>query len=116
MSVEPEITAGRRAYPKAQELLDSTLLRPAPDLRVCGWHGTSVHPEDGAFALVNADVAALEVYVGEVVRVRYGDRSCVAYVIGSRVLPWDVSLTRRGYMALAPLWAESLAVNVEVLS
>lgn len=109
--------AARRAFPKAQELLASTPLRPAPDLTACGWHGTSVHREDGAFALVNLGKPGLdEAYVGEVIRVRFEDRSCLVYVIGARDLPWDLSLTRRAFMALSPLWATSLTVYSEVMS
>lgn len=109
---EPEVLAGRRAFPEAQRLLDGPTLRSADDLRNAGWHGTLTHPEAGAFAVVRRD---LEDYVGEVIRVTYGSRSCVVYVVAARDVPQELSLTRRAFMALSPLWRERIRVQAEVV-
>lgn len=112
MIIEEEIAIGRRAFPETQRLLDGPVLQQAANLQTCGWHGTLTHPEDGAFALVSLDRTE---WRGETVRVTAGDRSVLVYVIGSRDLPVDISLTRRAFMALAPLYRESLIVRTAVL-
>lgn len=117
MILEPEVALGRRAFPEAQRLLVTQPLRLATDLKTCGWHGTNVHPEDGAFALVRSGPEGFQdEYVGEVLRLTVGSRSCIAYVLAARDLPWDVSLTRRAFMALAPLFTSQLLIRAEVLS
>lgn len=90
----------------------------------CGWHGTSVDPERGAFCIVRSD-GPLADLVGERVRVtlRQGTRERVVTLYCHDEQPFpleaaqeDLSLTRRAFLALAPWSTDSLAVSVEVLS
>lgn len=110
--IEPEVMDGRRAFPETQRLFAGEALEGAPALRRVGWHGTQTHTEDGAFAVVPP---ALDRYVGEVVQVNTGGRSCFVYVLAARDVPVDLSLTRRAFLSLAPLWMTELLSRTEVI-
>lgn len=108
MTVELDVV---RAFPLAQTLLSvggglSTALSSV------GWHGTSVEDTEGATAVVPEGWAGL---VGDTLRVRCGSRTALVYVMGVRDVPVDVSLSRRAFLTLAPLWRTELAAVVEVL-
>lgn len=117
--VEPEILIGRRAFPKAQELLAGNALGPSQTFSLgTGWHGTDTHPETGAFALVDTDSGNDEL-IGEILHVSLvvGDkvRGVYVYCLGSASLPTPLSLTRRAFGALGLLTLESLTCTVEVV-
>lgn len=86
----------------------------------CGWHGTLVNPERGAFAIVNKD-GLLADYVGERVKVTYDSgveapiRAVYVYVLDVDAIEEDISLTRRAFLSIAPLATETLSVHVEVM-
>lgn len=82
------------------------------------WHGTVTSPERGSFALVQRDGRFTDL-IGERVRVStFLGRSVNAYVLGVADLNEedDLSVTRRLFLALAPLATDSLNVRVEILS
>lgn len=111
---EPEILTGRRAFPKAQQLLAGVPLRRLPERVNVGWYGTETHPEAGSFAVVR-DGAGLDDLIGEVLRVAVGARSVFVYVVGARGVPTDLALARRPFLALGLLSQESLPAVVEVV-
>lgn len=89
-----------------------------------GWHYISVDAETSAFAIVRTD-GPLADLVGERVRVSAdvpgGTRSVVVVIHDEQAfddgaLDEDISLTRRAFSRLAPLWTEALTVRVEVLA
>lgn len=110
--IEPEVAIGRRAFPAAQALLAGALLTSIPDVSTVGWHETFVDGESGAFAVVRFGLEELR---GEIVKVTAGDRSCFVYVVGARDVPVDLSLARRAFLSLAPLWTEQLAGKAEAV-
>lgn len=113
-ATEPEILAGRRAFAKAQELLAGATRVRIEGLVRTGWHDTAISPERPAFAVVRRDGPMLEL-IGEIIRVTLDDRSCFVYVLGSALVPVDLSLTRRAFMAIGLLAAESVDTTVEVV-
>ena len=113
--MEPEIMAGRRGFPDAQRLFAGVPLRRLPTRIDVGWHGTSIDPETGAFAVVR-DGAGLDDLIGEVLHLIVGRKEAFVFVLGSRNVPQDISLTRRGFLALGLLSRESIAAVVEVVS
>ena len=86
---------------------------------VCGWHGTILNEETGAFCIVKQG-GALADYLGERVRVRARydgvERSVVAYCHTQADIPNDLSLTRALFMRLGPAALDNLVVTVEVLA
>lgn len=106
---EPNLMIVRRSFPSAQEVF-SSMSPEGADVRSIevGWHGTGVYPEDGAVAVVRIG-GPLTDLVGEVLRVgREGvpsDLSTPVYVwcMGEAECPADLSLTRRAFLAFAPL-------------
>lgn len=115
-AVEPEVAAGRRAFPQAQELLAGSPLGNTVLLQV-GWHDTGLHEETGAFALVR-DGAGLDDLIGEIVRVSYLDRHVFVYVLQAVPLPDvtpDVTLVRRAFMAIGRLSLEVVTAAVVVV-
>jgi hypothetical protein len=79
------------------------------------WHGTREDPDRGSFALVRED-GDLGELVGERLRVSRAGRSVYVVVKGSAELDEDLSLTRRAFLELGPLAADSLPVRVEVVA
>lgn len=112
MAVEEEIAWAARAFPRAQQLLEGAKLRDVPDLTVAGWHGTSVDPYEGAFAVVTQARSSL---VGDVLRVTAGNRSCLVYVVGVRNVPSPLSLARRAFLSLGILSLDTIRIVVEVI-
>lgn len=113
---EPEINVSRRAFPVAQSLLSGGVVRIASPAAPVGWFGTTVFAETGSVAVVRAG-GPLEELVGEIVAVSYGGRSVYAYVAISTALleeDVDLSLSRRTFLALAPLYAERLVGVVAI--
>lgn len=82
----------------------------------CGWHGLNIDASRGAYA-VALEGGACEQLVGQVCRfsvVGPRTRSVYAYLYGTvDDLLEDVSLSRRAFLQLAPLWTEELTVVVQ---
>lgn len=121
MTEEEEILIARRAFPDSQRLLDGAILREAFTRLGVGWHATAVHPERGAFAVVQRG-AGLEDLIGEVLRVSLpgspsaAQRSVVVYCVGSALVSSPLSLYRRAFLGLAVLSAEELTCRVDVVA
>lgn len=112
--VEPEVGMGRRAFPKAQELLAGVPLRQLPSRVDVTWHGTETDEETGSFAVVSLD--GDPDLIGEVLRVSSGGRSVYVYVLGARAIEAPLSLTRRAFLSIARLSRESVPALVEVIA
>lgn len=112
---EPELLTIRRAFPEAQLALagvplDRVFAGPV------GWHGTSVHPELGSAHAVVRSFSDLDELIGEVLRITVPGRPPIfVYVVGARDVPWQVSVSRRAFMALGLLSAESVEAIVETV-
>lgn len=102
----------RRAFPKSQELLAATPVRTVGVLSV-GWHGASVHAEQGAAAVVGLD-AGLDDLLGELLHVSVDGREVYVLVFGARDVTQPLSLARRAFAALGLLANEKLDCVVEV--
>jgi hypothetical protein len=112
---EPEMLNGRRAFPKAQQLLAGVPLRRLPGTVAVGWHDGATHAEQGAFAVVGTG-AGLDDLIGEVVRVSAGAREVFVYVVAARPVPVALSLWRRAFFpSLGLLAVESKQCIVEVV-
>lgn len=109
--LEEGIYVGRRAFPKAQEILGTAVIERVPGFTTVGWYDTSVHPESGAFALVR-EGSTLEELVGEVVRVtrtlQSGTRSVYVYVVAAYGITEDLQLYRRAFLQIANLPEETV--------
>lgn len=84
----------------------------------CSWHGLRVDSLRGSFAVVRTG-SPLENLVGE--RLLVTDlrtrRTVYVYCRAEAVdLPDDLTLARRAFLALRPLWTETASVKVEVLA
>lgn len=111
---EPEVEdlhLGRLPFPQAQEAFAGGVARVSEVQ--AGWHGTVLSPETGSFALVNQE-GPLADKVGDRLRVTVGLNNVFVYVLGEAELEDDISLTRRAFLALGPLAADSLDVTVGV--
>lgn len=119
----PDRTLARLPWARAQQALATT--GPLAGSRVsatCGWHGTGADPETGAFCVVRTG-GPLSDLVGERLQVTYAGagpaRRVVVYCHDEQAFPVefdeDLSLTRRAFMALAPLASDSVPVTVETL-
>lgn len=114
---DPAILA-RTAWPTAQMLLDSGVLVSPTFDTAATWHGTSVDPNRGAFAVVKAG-GPLADLVGERIKVTtvgVRPRSVLVYVFAAvTALDADLSLARRAFSELELLAADDVDVHVEVL-
>jgi hypothetical protein len=106
-----------------QDALAATGPTGAPRFASAGWHGPDTDAERPAFCIARSD-GPLADLVGERLRVtrRTGtlERSVSVYCHDEQAFPAeaageDLSLTRRAFLALAPLWRDSLPVEVLVL-
>lgn len=114
---EPQFA--RLPFAKAQAALDGAAI-PLERFQVtAGWFGTRRSPERGAFVIVDSE-GPLAGLVGERLRVSRADlptpRSVVAYCHTRDNVEFDLSLSRRAYLALGELNLDSLDVLVEVIS
>lgn len=103
-------------WPESQrKLAEGAAVPHSARLATCGWHGTKIDPNRGAFAIVRSD-GPLADLLGERVRVGAYPRAAYVYVTDERAdVEEDISLTRRAFAALAPLATDELAVKVEVM-
>lgn len=110
---EMEIVTGRRSFIAAQALFSGGPVGKSQKLSV-GWHDTSVNPETGSFAVVQA-TAGLDDLVGEIIRVTNNRREVFVYVLDTADVPVQVSLARRAFVALYRLTVEALPADVVVV-
>lgn len=115
----PDVTGDLLAalpWAASQAALAGAPLNPrAASLLACGWHGTATDPGRGAFAVVDAAGPGAGL-VGHQVRVTHVASGRVVYVwVRAAVndLVDDMTLTRRAFVELAPLWTTNLTVRVE---
>ena len=111
MDNEPEVVAGRQAFADTQ-----TMMAPYPSIAItgefsCGWYGTALNDERGAFCVVNAD-GPLGDQVGSYLRVSRLGKSVDVYCVEAYGLPVDLALSRRAFFGLAELWQAGLMVRV----
>jgi hypothetical protein len=114
---ERELLISRRAFPEAQKLLMGTPTNEPAQVLDVGWHSNDVDPEGGSSAVVR-EGAGLDEWFGKVLRVSSTvrtDRHVFVYVLGSRGVPADLSLSRRAFLALGLLSLDSLSCVVEVV-
>lgn len=106
-----DLHLGRLPWWEAQATFAGAV--PLEEAATCGWHGTVLSSETGAFALVNLG-GPLTGLIGDRVRVRKVDNpsGVFVYVLGEAELEDDLSLTRRAFLALAPLADDYLTVSV----
>lgn len=113
---EQELLDGRRAFPVAQQLFAGALLRQVSGFVSVGWHDTETHPEAGSFAVVKLRGAYDDELIGEVLEVRAGHRSVFVYVVGAADVDFELSLSRRAFLALGVLANDSLDCLVGVVA
>lgn len=111
MIAEPEFLQGGRAWATTQTSFAGSTVGDS-GVRTIGWHGTSVEPHVGAFAVVSEPFEEL---VGEIVHVRVARRSAFVYVVGVRRVPVDLSLSRRAFAALGLLSEQALRGRAAVV-
>jgi hypothetical protein len=106
-------------WPEAQVQLAAPGVEGRPVSAECGWHGTSLDPWRGSFAIVARD-GPLGDMVGERLAITRRDlpvaRTVYVYVhTDSDELTEDVSLTRRAFMALGDPALDSVSVMCDVV-
>lgn len=119
VALEPEVLASRRAFPQAQAMLAGAPKRMVAPAATVTWHGSSVHPETGAVALVDP-AGPLADLVGEVIRLTRvtpgATRRVFVYVVGSASLDGDLSLTRRAFLSLGLLALSDITAIIETVA
>lgn len=103
-------------FKEAQKALGAV---PSPGVRfsVCSWHGLRIDSRRGCFAVVRSG-SPLADLVGE--RLKITDRKTRRFVyVYCRAeaidLPDDITLARRAFVALRPLWTETARVKIEIV-
>lgn len=118
---EPTIMDARLAFSDAQAALAGgtsgaivgpTRSAPWP----CGWYGTAISGDRGAFALVDRDSPLNPLVIGDRLKLTYASRSVLVYCVGATDLDHDIHITRRAFAALTFLAVESIGVSIEVVS
>ena len=134
---ETEVNFSRKDFTTVQSKLATFPEIALEGEFTCGWYGTVVSEERGSFCIVNADSPLFD-YIGDYLRIRHAHstqpattavvggvsassivatndtfvRSISVYCLESHGIPYDLALTRRAYLALAPLWTPYLSVRV----
>lgn len=113
---EERVVWARRSLLDAQALLAGAAQPALPLFYECAWFGTAALVDRGSFALVDPD-GELGEYVGDDLRLTNEDgASLIVYVVGSQAMGGiPIAVTRRSFLALAPLTRDSVPVRVEVL-
>jgi len=110
---EQEILDGQRAWTYSQAAFEGGTVRELTEAATLGWYGTRTHVLEGAFGVVRP---GLEDLVGEVVRFTYQRRAAVIYLLAVRDIPQDIAVTRRAWMALAPLYQAEIEPLMELVA
>lgn len=111
-----DFTLGRLPFAESQAQLRGPAETRSAKLATAEWHGAGPEgdPERVSFAMVDEE-GPLANLVGERVLVRHGTKQVYAYVHRSAALGSEISVTRRLFMALAPLATTQLPVVVSVV-
>lgn len=104
LEYESELVIGRRAFSTAQAFYRTFTGTISTFAGVSiSWHDTRVDINEGSFAVVHP-TGRLQGLVGEIVRVAVGKRDVYAYVVAdSQLIPTDITLARRAFMAVGLL-------------
>lgn len=115
-SYETDVLWGRLPMPDSQVNVATLPGTLRSDDTTCGWYGSAVNAERGAFGMVLAG-GEQEDLVGERVRITAPDGHQVAvYILGrTDKLDSDLAVCRRAFMEIGLLADGSLPVTVEVL-
>lgn len=110
--IEPEVIEGIKAFPDTQAGIEAD---PVSRFRTqIGWYGTASGPR-GSFAMVAHNGPHGDL-VGDYVRITVKKQRALVYVIGSLEDPsYDLMLSRRAFVAVAPLWQPGVTALVEVM-
>jgi hypothetical protein len=115
MIYESDINFARNGFTDVQATLDTYAAKMFDGEFTCGWYGTIVNDERGAFCVVNPD-SDLADEVGNYLRIKHsysGTLDAISvYCVESHSIPYDLALSRRAFLALAPLWTPYLNVRV----
>jgi hypothetical protein len=111
---EREIVDSRRAFEACQALFPQEPRDKSFSINDVSWFGTDLVKETGFVAVVNQFDASLRSYVGEFIQIDYDARKVVYYVIGSADIETDFAVSRRGYLALAPLYRVPFTAVIRV--
>jgi hypothetical protein len=115
---EERVVWARRSQADAQALLSAGGAELSLPLYYdLAWFGSAALVDRGSFALVDPD-GVLGEYVGDDLRLTNEDGgSLVVYVVGSQDMGGvPIAVTRRSFLALAPLYLDSVRVRVEVMA
>lgn len=105
-------------FASAQKALPGPVVPRTARHTICSWHGLRIDSLRGSFAVVRTG-SPLEDLVGERLRVTDLRTRRVVYVYCRAEvidLPDDLTLARRAFLALRPLWTETASVKIEVLA
>lgn len=118
VSTDPAMVA-RLALAESQRLRAHAEPEGTAVFASAGWHDTAFDPNRGAYAIVRSD-GPLADWVGEWVRVTAAGvtrtRAVTVYVVDEGQPIEDISLSRRAFLALAPLASTELDVTVQVMA
>lgn len=113
---EERVVWTRRSFNDAQALLAGAAQPPLPLFYECAWFGSAALVDRGSFALVDPD-GLLGAYIGEDLRLSNDNGEAIVYVVGSQELgDIPIAVTRRTFLAVAPLYLDSIDVRVEVMA
>lgn len=109
-----EETLGQLPFIEAQRALTG-FPQALPRFAECSWHGLRIDSFRGSFAVVRvgsplADLVGSRLKVTDRVTRRVVYVYCRAEVAD---LPDDITLARRAFLALRPLWTETVRVRIE---
>jgi hypothetical protein len=111
-----EETLGQLPFIEAQRSL-AGFPQSRPRFAECSWHGLRTDGLRGSFAVVRvgsplADLVGSRLKITDRVTRRVVYVYCRAEVVD---LPDDITLARRAFLALRPLWTETVRVSIEVV-
>lgn len=118
---EPEVIDARLAWPDSQIALQGGVVERFAERATCGWYGTSLHDELGAFCLIDPDSQFAHL-IGDRLKLSSGGgvkwRSIYVYAFGTTDLAsgWDLAVPRRAFIALGLPTKDTLSVTVEVVA
>jgi hypothetical protein len=112
-----DMTIARLPFYTGQRLLSGGVVPRSGQYLNVEWHGTgdTGDPERGSFVMVREGSPAEELLLGERLKLTYGVRWVWAYCHITADLDEDLSLTRRLFLALAPLSLPSIGCYVEIV-
>jgi hypothetical protein len=113
---DPNVLDGRQAFTDAQAAFAFVGVSVPLGFFTVSWYGTAVSDERGSFGIVDPELGLAD-GVGEIVEVDYHGKTVRVYIIGSQdSLATDLAITRRSYLAVAPLAVEPITATIGVVS